>query len=148
MDAKFSDNVKEIMGKRGLKEADIVDVINTAESSNRKLVKNGINLAKKRIGEVTMYALYNDDGEVQSTYSHRMVLGDPIKTTDEPDLTEWVCKECNETAEVGSADMTYLGVTRTGPAVICPKCNDVWIEEYLAVQTIAAAEGLFEQKKA
>jgi hypothetical protein len=148
MDAKFSANAKDVMGKRGLKEADIIDVVNTAESSNRKLFKNGTNLAKKRIGEATMYAAYNDSGEVQSAYSHRMVLGEAVKTTDEPELSDWTCKHCNERAIVGSANMTYLGVTRTGPAIVCPKCGDVWIEEYLAVQTIAAAEGLFEKKKA
>lgn len=148
MNAKFSANAKEVMGKRGLKEADIADVIATAESSNRKLFKDGTNLAKKRIGEVTMYALYDNNGEVKTAYSHRMVLGDPVKTTDEPELSDWTCKHCGEKAIVGSADMTYLGVTRTGPAIVCPRCSDVWIEEYMAVQTIAAAEGLFEKKKA
>lgn len=136
------------MGKRGLKEADITEVISSAESTNRKLVKDGINLAKKRIGEVTAYAVYKDDGEVQTAYSHRMVLGEPVKTTDEPEASEWVCKHCNEKAIQGSANMTYMGVTRTGPAIVCPKCGDVWLEEYLATMTIAAAEGLFEKKKA
>ncbi len=148
MDAKFSANAKDVMGKRGLKEADVADVVNTAESSNRKLFKDGTNLAKKRIGEATIYAVYNDSGEVQSAYSHRMVLGEPVKTTDEPELSDWTCKHCNERAIIGSANMSYLGVTRTGPAIVCPKCSDVWIEEYLATMTIAAAEGLFEKKKA
>lgn len=148
MDAKFSANAKDIMGKRGLKEADVADVVKSGESSNRKLFKNGTNLAKKRIGEVTVYAVYDNDGNVQSAYSHRMQLGEPVKTTEEPEKTEWTCKHCNETAVVGSANMTYMGITRTGPAVVCPKCGDVWVEEYLATKTIAAAEGLFEKKKA
>jgi len=149
MEAKFSANAKEVMGKRGLKEADVADVVATAESANRKLSKNGTNLAKKRIGEVTVYAVYNDAGEVQTAYSHRMVLGEPVKTTDAPEQSEWTCKHCNnEKAINGSANMSYMGITRTGPALVCPKCGDVWVEEYLAVQTIAAAEGLFEKKRA
>jgi hypothetical protein len=148
MDAKFSANAKDLMGKRGLKEADVADVVASAESGNRKLSKNGTNLAKKRIGEVTVYAVYDDSGNVQSAYSHRMVLGEPVKTTETPEVTEWTCKHCNEKAVIGSANMSYMGITRTGPAIVCPKCGDVWIEEYLAVMTIAAAEGLFEKKKA
>lgn len=148
MEAKFSANAKEVMGKRGLKDADVADVVATAESANRKLFKNGTNLAKKRIGEVTVYAVYNDAGEVQSAYSHRMVLGEPVKTTETPEVSDWTCKHCNEKAVNGSANMTYMGVTRTGPALVCPKCGDVWVEEYLATMTIAAAEGLFEKKKA
>ncbi|WP_400260114.1 DUF7479 domain-containing protein [Candidatus Methanomassiliicoccus intestinalis] len=148
MDAKFSDSVKELIGERGLKIDDVIDVINTAEASGKKINNGSQNLAKKRIGEVTIYALYDNNGNVESAYSHRMVLGDLQKTTDEPDPTDWVCVSCNEKAVIGTVLMTYMGVTRSGPAVVCEKCGDAWVEEYLATKTIAAAEGLFEKKKA
>ena len=147
MDAKFSDSVKELIGSRGLKLDDVIDVINTAESSKRKINDGSKNLAKKRIGEATIYAVYDNDGNVETAYSHRMVLGDLQKTTDEPDPTNWVCVSCNEKAVVGTVLMTYMGITRSGPAVVCEKCGDAWVEEYLAINTIAAAEGLFEKKK-
>ena len=148
MDAKFSDSVKELIGSRGLKLDDVIDVINTAESSKRKINDGSKNLAKKRIGEATIYAVYDNDGNVETAYSHRMVLGDLQKTTDVPDPTNWVCVSCNEKAVVGTVLMTYMGITRSGPAVVCEKCGDAWVEEYLAINTIAAAEGLFEKKKA
>ena len=148
MDAKFSDSVKELIGSRGLNLDDVIDVINTAESSKRKINDGSKNLAKKRIGEATIYAVYDNDGNVETAYSHRMVLGDLQKTTDEPDPTNWVCVSCNEKAVVGTVLMTYMGITRSGPAVVCEKCGDAWVEEYLAINTIAAAEGLFEKKKA
>ncbi len=148
MEAKFSSNVKELLGKRGLKEADVADVVKTAEASGRKLTKNGKNLAKKRIGEVTVYALYDQSGNVETAYSHRMQLGDIVKTTDQPEMSEWTCKHCNEQAQQGTANMTYMSVTRSGPAIVCPRCGDSWVEEYLATKTLAAAEGLFEKKRA
>jgi len=148
MDAKFSAEAKDLMGKRGLKEADVADVVKTAETSNRKITNGKAFLAKKRIGEVTVYAKYDNNGNVCSAYSHRMVLGEPVKTTDTPEVTKWECIHCKEKAIAGTVNMTYMGVTRSGPAIVCPKCGDSWVEEYLATKTIAAAEGLFEKKKA
>lgn len=63
-------------------------------------------------------------------------------------MTEWVCQHCKEEAQMGTVNMTYMGVTRSGPAIVCAKCGDAWVEEYLATKTIAAAEGLFEKKRA
>ncbi len=148
MDAKFSAEAKDLMGKRGLKEADVADVVKTAETSNRKITTGKVNIAKKRIGEVTVYAKYDADGNVCNAYSHRMVLGEPVKTTDTPEITKWECVHCKEKAIAGTVNMTYMGITRSGPAIVCPKCGDSWVEEYLATKTIAAAEGLFEKKKA
>ena len=148
MDAKFSAEAKDLMGKRGLKEADVADVVKTAETSNRKVTNGKATLAKKRIGEVTVYAKYDASGNVCSAYSHRMVLGEPVKTTETPEVTNWECLHCKEKAIAGTVNMTYMGITRSGPAIVCPKCGDSWVEEYLATKTIAAAEGLFEKKKA
>ncbi|MBI0583320.1 MAG: hypothetical protein ISF22_03730 [Methanomassiliicoccus sp.] len=148
MDAKFSANAKDLLGKRGLKEADVADVINTATTSKRRITNGKECLAKKRIGEVTVYALYDASGDIKSAYSHRMVLGEPVKTTETPEVSEWECVHCKEKAIQGTVNMTYMGITRSGPAIVCPKCGDSWVEEYLATKTIAAAEGLFEKKKA
>jgi hypothetical protein len=134
MDVKFSNEVVELLGKRGLKEADVKDVIQ--------------NLAKKRMGEVTIYALYDNNGNVEAAYSHRMQLGDIMKTSEQGEASKWVCNACKEAAQQGTANMSYLTVTRAGPAIVSPKCGDSWVEEYLAIKTLAAAEGLFEKKRA
>jgi hypothetical protein len=148
MDAKFSANAKDLLGKRGLKEADVADVVKTAETSHRKITDGKVNIAKKRIGEVTVYAVYDNAGNVETAYSHRMTLGEPAKTTDAPDVSAFECVHCKEKAIQGTVNMTYMGITRSGPALVCQKCGDSWVEEYLAVKTIAAAEGLFEKKRA
>jgi hypothetical protein len=148
MDAKFSASARDLLGRRGLKEADVADVIHSANASKRSITNGKECMAKKRIGEVTVYAMYDLTGDVKFAYSHRMVLGEPQKTTDEPEKCEWKCVHCNEQTIQGTVTMTYMGITRSGPAIVCPKCGDSWVEEYLAIFTIAAAEGLFEKKKA
>lgn len=154
MDFKMSDQVKETIGKRGLKVDDVQDVIKTAEGANKKIVdKNtGKVIAKKVMNNVTVYADYNVEkgilkshANVNSAYSHRMALGNIVNAT-EP--STYMCSHCNAQAFLGTAEMSYIGVSRNGPAVVCTKCGDVWVEEYLATKTLAAAEGLFEKKKA
>ncbi len=153
MDVKMSDAVKETVGKRGLKDADVQEVVNNAESAKKKIVnKSGKVLAKKVINNVTIYADYNVErgilkshANLNSAYSHRMALGKIVNATEGSD---WTCANCNEPAKLGTVEMSYIGVSRNGPALVCPKCGDAWVEEYLATKTIAVAEGLFEKKKA
>lgn len=152
MEITIPNEVMELIAKRGIKEADVKDVIETAESSNKKIVANGRNIAKKRIGEATIYVDYDLEkglirkhATVKSAYSHRLALGKIVNATDKSD---WVCAHCNAPAMYGHVEMTYMQVTRNGPAVVCPKCNDSWVEEYLATKTLAAVEGLFEKKRA
>ena len=144
--------IKEVLGKRGIKEADVEDVVKTAESSNVKFKKGNDNLGKKRIGDVTIYALYDMESgilkktaTVKTAYSHRMVLGDVQSVGDK---SEWICAHCNEAVHQGQVNITYMTVNRSGPALVCPKCKTVMVEEYLAIKTLAAAEGLFEKKRA
>lgn len=155
MDVKYqSDAVKETLGKRGLKTTDVEDVVNTAERENKKAINKatGRVIAKKVLNNVTVYADYNIEkgilkshATVNSGYSHRMTLGKIVNATGD---SEWTCAHCNEPAKQGTTEMTYMGVTRNGPTIVCTKCGDSWVEEYLATKTLAAAEGLFEKKKA
>jgi uncharacterized protein (DUF302 family) len=51
MDFKASDQVKETIGKRGLKVDDVMDVVKTAEGANKKIMdkSTGKIIAKKVI---------------------------------------------------------------------------------------------------
>lgn len=154
MDTKMTEAVKEMIGKRGIKDADLQDIIKTAEGANTKAInkKTGRILAKKVINNVTVYADYNVEkgilkshANVVSAYSHRMAIGKVVNATGECD---WTCAKCNEPAKEGTVGMSYMSVSRNGPAIVCPKCGDAWAEEYLATKTLAAVEGLFEKKRA
>lgn len=150
MKVNIPDDVKETIGKRGIKVEEIQEIIDAAESTKKKLVSadGSRNLAKKQIGDVTIYADYSiADGEAKlnTAYSHRIALGTTVNMV-EP--APWKCAQCNEDVMAGHVNMSYMQVDRVGPALICPKCNDSWVEEYLAINTLAAVEGLFEKKRA
>ena len=149
MDVVFSDAVKDLMGKRGLKEEDVKAVIEAAEASNDKIVNSeGKILAKKVIGELTVYADYSVAGgkaNVNSAYSHRMKILDPVLVGAESD---WTNAKSGAKVKSGHTNLTYMGTTRSGPALVDEASGESWFEEYLAANTLAAAEGLFEQKRA
>lgn len=148
MDMIFTKEAKELLEKRGLKEADVKAVIENAEANNDKIFNGTKFIAKKEIGDLTVYADYTKDGDkitVNSGYSHRMKILDIVIQTDE---TEW--KYCKNGATVlkGHTDLTYLGATRSGPSLVEPVSGQSWFEEYLAAGALTTAEGLFAQKRA
>ena len=141
-------NVKEIIAKRGLKESDVMDVVNTAIETKHYLVKGNDALAKKVIGDLTTYVMLDMSGGnvvVKSAYAHKMKLGKIVNVMGE---TDWKCTNNGHAIASGHVEIEYMTVKRNGPALICPACNEAWVEEYLATKTLAAAEGLFEQKRA
>jgi hypothetical protein len=141
-------NVKEIIAKRGLKESDVLDVVNTASSTNRYLKKGTDGLAKKVIGGLTVYALCDLSGHgtavVKTAYAHKMVLGKIVNVMGE---TDWKTAD-GKAVGAGHVEIEYMTVKRNGPALVVPEWNDAYVEEYLAIKTLAAAEGLFEKKRA
>lgn len=77
---KLTDEMQEIMEDRGIREDDIREVLEYAESTGKKLYVEGEEryLAKKKIGNVTFnveYAPTSDGVEILNLYSHVVVLG-------------------------------------------------------------------------
>lgn len=147
-----TDAVKELIGKRGLKVADIEDVVKTAESSGKKFTKKGtnLNLASKKIGDVTVYAMYELESGilkkkavVKTAYSHRVKLN-KVDQFGEP--SDWMMG--NVPVLSVTANLEYMTVVRSGPALAPADGSIIMVEEYLATKTLAAAEGLFEKKRA
>lgn len=147
-----TDAVKELIGKRGLKVADIEDVVKTAESSGKKFTKKGtnLNLASKKIGDVTVYAMYELESGilkkkavVKTAYSHRVKLNKVDQMGAESD---WVMG--SEPVHTATLNLEYMTVVRSGPGLASKDGSVLMVEEYLATRTLAAAEGLFEKKRA
>lgn len=149
MNVMISDEVKELLGQRGIKEAEVTQVIEEAESTKNKLVNDeGVCIARKKIGEATIYAVYkslNGSAELQTAYSTRLDMGEIVNAMDE---SSFKCAKCNEPAWNGHCEMFYMGVRRVGPALVCKQCKEVFIEEYIAINTLAVVESLFEKKRA
>ncbi len=148
MEITFTKEAKELLEKRGLKEADVKAVIENAEANKDKIYNGAKFIAKKEIGDLTVYADYTKSGDkitVNSAYSHRMKILDIVLQTDE---TEWKYCKNGATCYKGHTDLTYLGATRSGPSLVEPTSGQSWFEEYLAAGALTAAEGLFAQKRA
>lgn len=141
-------NVKELIAKRGLKESDVTDVVNTAAQTGKYIKKGNDGLAKKVIGGLTVYVVSDLSGHgtavVKTAYAHKMTLGKVVNVMAE---TDWKTHGGKPIAQ-GHVEMEYMTVKRTGPALVDPATGDAWVEEYLAIKTLAAAEGLFEKKRA
>ena len=81
----ISDEIAELMEERGIREEDVREVVEFAESSGKKLYIEGEEhfLARKRIGNFTAYAEYTvsgNDVEVLDVYSHMIVFpGDVLE---------------------------------------------------------------------
>jgi len=140
--------VKELIAKRGIKESDVNDVINTAAATKKYIKKGNDGLAKKVIGGLTVYVVSDLSGKgtavVKTAYAHKMSLGKIVNVMSE---TDWKTPDGRPIAQ-GHVEMEYMTVKRNGPALVDPATGDSWVEEYLATKTLAVAEGLFEKKRA
>ena len=147
MEYVISDAVKEVLAKRGLKVDDLKATIDYAEGSKDKIANGKRFIAKKLIGDLTVYADYCIEGGkavVNAGYSHRMKILDIVLATGESD---WTYVKNGAKLKTGHTNLTFMGATRSGPALVEPVSGESWFEEYLAASALAAAEGLFETKR-
>lgn len=72
-----SSEVDGLLEKRGIRDDDVRQVIHIGEATGLKLYQADKYLAKKRLGEFTLYVEYRpvaDGYEVLTAYSHRVQL--------------------------------------------------------------------------
>jgi hypothetical protein len=148
----ISDNVKTLLKDTGFQESDVLEIVNAAEASGNKLKKadGSVCIAKNVSDNLTSYAVYNET-EVVNCYAHKMTAGEPIGGWDEavesPRESEYICNKCGEAAMMRNVNMSFMGMTRAGPAVVCQKCKDVYVEPEMA-KTLATAESILGEKRA
>ena len=148
MDYIISDEVKAGIEGKGLKVDDIKKVIEAAEASKDKITNGSKCIAKKVLGDVTVYADYSAEGgkiKINSGYAHKMKILDIVMDTAD---SEWTYVKNGAKVRKGHTNLSYLGATRSAPTLVDPASGESWLEEYLAAKTIAVAEMLFSQKRA
>ena len=110
--------VKEAYEAKGIKDEDIKAVI---EGAGKDRIYNGSDfIAKKEIGDMTVYARYKVDGDkvtVLSGYKHKMKILDIVLVGDD---TEWKYCENGAVVKAGHTNLTNLGATRSGPSLVEP----------------------------
>ena len=139
--------VKEAYEAKGIKDEDVKAVV---EGAGKDRIYNGSEfIAKKEIGDMTVYARYKMDGDkatILSGYKHKMKILDIVLEGEED--SGWIYCKNKAVVKNGHTNLTYLGATRSGPSLTEPVSGQSWFEEYLACGALAAAEGLFQQKRA
>ena len=146
MEYIIADEVLANIETRGLKVDDVKSVIEGA--GDDRIYNGSVFIAKKEIGDVTVYARYAVDGDkvtVEAGYCHKMKILDIVLVGED---SEWKYCKNGEVVKTGHTNLTYLGATRSGPSLVEPKSGQSWIEEYLAAGALTTAEGLFQQKRA
>jgi hypothetical protein len=143
--------VAAVLKERGIKEDEAKALVDWAETSKEKFVDAGKNLhwTTKLMGNVTLSAIYKPSGtglELVSAYSYK-VKQKAITDYVTEDVTDWVYARTGEKVTRIAADMEYIGVTRMVSALGCKGCPTAYIEEYMAMKTIAIAQMLLEKKK-
>lgn len=144
--ATVSAAAKEILEKRGLKEEDVIGIVDGCEDDRIYNKESKLFIAKKEIGELTVYAVFNEAKEIQTAYSHKMKILDIVLEGEEE--SGWIYCKNKQPLKNGHTNLTYLGATRSGPSLTEPVSGESWFEEYLATGALTAAEGLFQQKRA
>jgi hypothetical protein len=141
--------VTNLLKERGITEADVRAVVDYAETTKDKAIQPStkLNWGVKRIGNSTVNVIYKDNGEVTTAFSYKVALKNISDYVPE-DKTDWVYAKTNEQMYRIRADMEYIGVTRAASAYGCKSApNTAFIEEFMAMKTIAIAQMLLEKKK-
>ncbi|WP_407356309.1 hypothetical protein [Methanolobus sp. WCC5] len=153
MDLKITEQADNLLKDNGVRTEEILDIIKNAESSGSKLVsKDGNTCVAKGVSEnLTIYGVYSAT-ELLDVYTHKMnilgITGGEIKPVEYDDASDWMCAKCNEPALERNVDMAYLGVTRPGPGIVCPKCGEMYVSAGMAKSTLKTAEAILEEKRA
>jgi len=152
MDIKITEELDNTLKDNGFKKEEIQELIDNAESSGIKLKARDrdVSIAKGVSDNLTMYAVYSPS-ELLDVYAHKMSIlgltGGELNDIDYDDASDWTCAKCGEIALERNVDMTYMGVTRPGPGLVCPKCNEFYVSDGVA-KTLKTAESILEEKRA
>jgi hypothetical protein len=142
-----------LLEERGIKSEDIRKTIAAAEQM-KNLFRNsatGHTLAYHRPSKISYWVEYVREGDIYRicrAYSHRMVIleGFNLPAKQKKTLPEWLCVECSISLELATVKLTYLDETFAAETPACPSCQRVFISESDAVEKMALAEKMLEDK--
>ncbi len=145
--------LQKLLDERGIRQETLQQVISSAEADRRFHIDpvTGHQLASHSLPQVTYWVEYQKDAQgytIFSAYSHRMKILEgfnlPPRQAAAP-LT-WRCAACDVALEMATVKLTYLDETFAVDLPACPSCQRVLISEENAVQKMALAEKMLEDK--
>ena len=145
--------IVKLLDERGIRHSDIEMVIayvkETGNFFNNPL--NGRRLAYHRPSTTTFWVECEEQGGVctiLSAYSHRMRILEGLNTpaNGKGEALDWVCAKCNIRLEQATVKLSYLDETFTANIPACPSCQRVFVSEKDALEKMALAEKMLEDK--
>ena len=150
---QIDQQLQKLLDERGIRQETLQQVISSAEADQRFYTDpvTGHQLAYLSLPQVTYWVEYQKNAQaytIFSAYSHRMKILEgfnlPPKQAAAP-LT-WRCAACEVALAMATVKLTYLDETFAVDLPACPSCQRVLISEENAVQKMALAEKMLEDK--
>jgi hypothetical protein len=142
-----------ILEERGIEPEDIRGVL-AAAAPVKNLFRNCATehtLAYYRASRTTYWVEYGRQGNryrIYSAYSHRMEImeGFNLPAKERKTIPDWICVPCGVFLEMATVKLTYLDETFAAETPACPSCQRVFVREADAVEKMALAEKMLEDK--
>ena len=153
MNIRIDPEIAGLLEERGITLSDIQVVVAYANETG-SLFRNqttGHHLACHRPSKITYWVEYGQEEDalrIFNAYSHRMKILEgfsmPAKTKGES--MDWFCVRCNIRLELATVKLTYLDETFATSIPVCPSCQRVFVSEKNAMEKMALAEQMLEDK--
>jgi hypothetical protein len=145
--------ISRLLDERGIGLSDVQEVIAFANETGN-LFKNrasGRHLAYHRPSKITYWVECEQESEscrLLNAYSHRMKILEGLNVPAESrgETSDWVCVKCNAPLEPATVKLTYLDETFAANIPACPSCQRAFVSEKDAVEKMALAEKMLEDK--
>jgi hypothetical protein len=150
---KVDAQVKAILEERRIKPDEVRKVIEFAERT-KTLFTNRVTghcLASLSLSSTTYWVEYGREADsfmVYGAYTHRMKIlqGFNMPAKVKSTSTDWACSKCSVPLESVTVKLTYLDETFAADTLACPSCQRVYVSEEDAVEKMAPAEKMLEDK--
>lgn len=152
IEVAVSPEVDAILGERAITLDDVRRVIAHGHETGTiyRHTASGHYLASFRPGNTTYWVEYSPEKggfRIFAAYSHRMLIIEGFNLpAKRPQTTDWLCEKCGVPLEMATVKLTYLDETFAAGTPACPRCGGVFISETDAVEKMALAEKMLEDK--
>jgi hypothetical protein len=149
---ELAPQIEALLEERAIKAEDIQKVIAYAEMTGNIYVNSvtGHYISYHKPSTTTYWVEYGHEGDlcrIYSAYSHRMVILEGFSTpANRKEKSDWLCLKCKVQLEISTVKLTYLDETLVADIPACPSCKRVYVSEETALQKMAVAEKMLEDK--
>jgi len=153
MDIRIDPEKAELLAERGIGVADVEKVMIYAQETGNVFRNRttGRYLAYCRPSKITFWVEWTKEGKDRklfTAYSHRMKILEGLNIPAPPkgETVDWFCVKCKAPLEPVTVKLKYLDETFAADIPACPSCQRVFVSEKDALEKMALAEKMLEDK--